>query len=66
MDFLSERKQRVAVYGMFWKQHDIISNVPQRSVLFFCIICCYIKTLPDEIESSDISLFADGNKLYVQ
>ena len=34
MDFLSERKQRVAVYGMFWKWYVIINDVPQRFVLF--------------------------------
>ena len=32
-DFLTERKQRVAVNGVFSKWHDVINSVSQGSVL---------------------------------
>ena len=63
-DFLIERKQRVAVIGVFSKWHDVISCVPQGSVLGPILFIVYINILPDKSESSDIFLFADDNKLF--
>ena len=63
-NFLSERKQRVAVNGVFSKLHDVISGVPLGSVLCPVLFVAYINTLTDEIESSDIFVFADDNKLF--
>ena len=63
-DFLTEHEQRVAVNGVFSKWHDVISGVPQESVVDPVLFVAYINTLPDEIESSDIFLFADDNKLF--
>ena len=63
-DFLSEHKQRVTVNGVFSKWYDVTSCVPQGSVLGPVLFTAYINTLPDEIESSEILLFADDNKLF--
>ena len=62
--FLSERKQRVAVNGVFSKLHNIINGPSQGSVLGPVLFIAYINTLPDEIKNSDIFLFADDNKLF--
>ena len=63
-DFLSERKQRVAVNGSFAKWHHVIRGVRQGSVLGPALFVAYINTLPDEIESSNILFSADDNKLF--
>ena len=62
--FLSEHKQRVTVNGVFSKWYDVTSRVPQGSVLGPMLFIACINTLPDEIESSEILLFADDNKLF--
>ena len=64
-DFLSERKQRVTVNGVFPKWHDVISGLRQGSVLGSMIFIAYINILPHEIESSDIFLIAHNNKLFI-
>ena len=51
-NFLSERKQQVAVNGMFSKWHDVISGVTQGSVLGPVLFVAYINALPDEISST--------------
>ena len=49
---------------MFSKWHEVISGVPQGFVLGHVLFVAYINTLPDEIESSDIFLFADDIELF--
>ena len=49
---------------MFSKWYDVTSSVPQGSVLGPVLFNPYINTLPGEIESSKMFLFADDNKLF--
>ena len=49
---------------MFLKWYDVASGVPQGSVFGPVLFVAYISTLADKIESSEIFLFADDNKLF--
>ena len=49
---------------MFLKCYEVISGVPQGCVLGPVLLVTYINTLPDKIETSEIFLFADDNKLF--
>ena len=62
--FLTNRKQRVLVNGIASGWHDVISGVPQGSVLGPILFVIYINTLVDVVQHSDLFLFADGNKLF--
>lgn len=65
--FLSNRRQRVLVNGIASKWHDVISGVPQGSVLGPILFVIYINTLIDDVDDvhcSDLFLFADDNKLF--
>ena len=61
--FLSRRKQRVAVHGSYSNWTDVISEVPQGSVLGPTLFIMYVNDLPDYIKSS-LKLFADDTKIY--
>ena len=62
-NFLSRRKQRVAVCGSYSNWTDVISGVPQGSVLGPTLFIMYVNDLPDYIKSS-LRLFADDTKIY--
>ena len=62
--FLTNRKQRVLVNGIASGWHDVISGVPQGSVLGPILFVIYINTLVDVVQHSDLFLFANGNKLF--
>jgi len=61
--FLSNRRQRVVLRNgkSNWKQ--VISGVPQGSILSPILFLLFINDLPDKI-SSVAKLFADDSKLY--
>ena len=61
--FLTNRKQRVLVNGIASGWHDVISGVPQGSVLGPILFVIYINTLVDVVQHLDF-LFADDNKLF--
>ena len=62
-DFLSDRKQRVSVNGSLSRWLEVLSGIPQVSVLGPVLFILYINDLPGVI-SSFCMLFADGTKLY--
>ena len=61
--FLTKRKQRVVVGGENSQWSDVISGVPQGSVLGPILFILYINDMPSSVKTS-IALFADDAKLY--
>ena len=62
-DFLSGRRQRVMVNGKLSSWIDILSGIPQGSVLGPILFVIFINDLPD-IASSTADIFADDTKLF--
>ena len=63
--FLSNRKQEVVLQGHHSIQADVLSGVPQGTVLGPLLFLAYINGLPDSLKSSDARLFADDSLLYL-
>eukprot|EP00794_Sanderia_malayensis_P016301 gene16301-17938_t len=61
--FLNGRRQRVKVNGEVSRWADVLSGVPQGSVLGPVLFVCYINDLPDEIHTH-VKLFANDTKVY--
>ena len=61
-DFLTNRKLRVSVEGKFSTLKDILSGIPQGSVLGPLLFLIYINDLPCYVKSF-IKLFADDVKI---
>ena len=61
--FLIGRTQRVAVKGTYSSWSDVLSGIPQGSVLGPLLFIIYINELP-EITKSQLYMFADDCKLY--
>jgi len=62
-NWLSERKQRVVLGGEFSEWRDILSGVPQGSVLGPLLFIIYINDIDDQINSRLLK-FADDTKIY--
>ena len=60
--FLTNRRQRVRINGIFSDWCNVKSGVPQGSVLGPILFILYINDLPDAIKSS-CKIFADDTKL---
>ena len=61
--FLSNRKQRVSISGKFSSWTDVLSGVPQGSVIGPLLFLLFINDLPDIVHSC-VKIFADDTKLY--
>ena len=62
--FLSDRKQQVLLEGTHSSRADVLSGVPQGTVLGPLLFLAYINDLPDSLKSSDARLFAADSLLY--
>ena len=62
-EFLVGRRQRVGVAGVFSEWTEVLSGVPQGSVLGPVLFVCYINDLPESI-ASVIYMYADDTKLF--
>ena len=61
--WLLDRKQRVVINGVFSGWKDVLSGVPQGSVLGPLLFVIYINDI-DEFIASHILKFADDTKIY--
>ena len=61
--FLSKRKQQVVLEGVKSGQEDVLSGVPQGTVLGPLLFLTYINDMP-ECTDSNVRLFADDSLLY--
>ena len=61
--FLTNRKMKVSVKGFLSRERDVLSGVPQGSVLGPLLFLVYINNIADQL-STDYKIFADDLKLY--
>jgi len=61
--FLIGRRQRVGVAGSFSTWADVISGVPQGSVLGPILFVCFINDMPEVVRSL-IYMYADDSKIF--
>ena len=61
--FLKQRQQRVVINGNLSKWTDVLSGIPQGSILGLIMLIQYINDLPGVV-GSICKLFADDCKLY--
>ena len=62
--FLKARKQTVVLDGEKSEEADVLSGVPQGSVLGPCLFLFYINDIPDNLRSP-VRLFADDTIVYL-
>ena len=64
IDLLAHRKQRVRINNIFSNWQEVISGIPQGSMIGPLLFVIFINDLPDVIKDSHIFLFADDMKLF--
>ena len=64
--YLCNRYQRVTIEGFVSDWLPVKSGVPQGSILGPLLFLLYINDLPDVVRNSDVALFADDTKLYLE
>ena len=62
--FLTNRKQRVKIANTKSKWENVLSGIPQGTVLGALLFLIFINDLPEHIKNSIIKLFADDAKFY--
>ena len=62
--FLSDRQQMVTVNGQHSEWQEVLSGIPQGSVLGPILFIVFINDLPLSLKSSEGFMFADDTKLY--
>ena len=62
--FLSGRKQRVVLNGFKSPWSNVLSGVPQGSVLGPLLFLIYVNDIPKCVKSSKVKMFADDLKLF--
>jgi hypothetical protein len=62
-DFVVGRKQRVRIDGILSEEREVMSGIPQGSVLGPFLFLLYINDMPEVIKSV-LFLFADDSKVY--
>mgnify|MGYP006352855069 CR=1 FL=1 len=62
--FLSDRKQRVHLNGVYSSWATVLSGIPQGSILGPFLFIIYINDLPDSLNADSNILYADDAKLY--
>ena len=61
--FLTGRRQRVVINGSYSSWTEVVSGIPQGSVLGPTLFVCFINDLPTVVTST-IQIFADDTKIY--
>ena len=61
--FLKDRKRKVVAIGEEFSWSDVLSGIPQGSVLAPALFLAYVNDLPDSI-TSFVKIFADDTKVY--
>ena len=62
-DFLSDRRQRVMLNGESSDWRNVVSGVPQGSVLGPVLFIIYVNDMPDQLRKF-CKIFADDAKIY--